>query len=46
MTMAATTVEALLSQERVIEPPPEFRERAVVRDPAIYDEAARDFEAF
>jgi acetyl-CoA synthetase len=46
MTMVASTVEALLSQERVIEPPPEFRERAFVRDPAIYDEAVCDFEAF
>jgi len=46
MAMVASTVESLLAQERVIEPPPEFRQSAVLRDPAIYEEAARDFEAF
>ncbi len=45
-TIATTTVEALLAQERVIMPPEEFRSRAVIRDPAIYQEASRDFEAF
>ncbi|MCS7192758.1 MAG: acetyl-coenzyme A synthetase, partial [Armatimonadetes bacterium] len=46
MTMVAPTVEALLSQERIIEPPKEFRERANIKDPSIYEEASSDFEAF
>lgn len=46
MTMVASTVEALLGQERVIEPPTDFRSSAVVRDPYIYEEAMQDFEAF
>jgi acetyl-CoA synthetase len=44
--MVASTVEALLGQERVIEPPTDFRSSAVVRDPYIYEEAMQDFEAF
>ncbi|MER3501573.1 MAG: acetate--CoA ligase [Candidatus Fervidibacterota bacterium] len=46
MTMVTSTVEALLAQERVIEPPEEFRRRSVINDPRIYEEASRDFEAF
>ena len=38
-------LEELLDQERF--PPPEgFRDHAVVSDPAIYERAERDFEAF
>jgi acetyl-CoA synthetase len=42
----ARTIDALLSEHRVFEPPAGFRERAVVRDPGVYEEANRDFEAF
>ncbi|HEU5300423.1 MAG TPA: acetate--CoA ligase, partial [bacterium] len=40
------TIEALLAEGRRFEPPEEFRRRAVVRDARIYEEAARDPEAF
>ncbi len=40
------TVDALLSQGRVIEPPAAFRERALIRDERLYEEAAHDPEAF
>ncbi len=39
-------IEALLQEERRFPPPPEFAARALVRDPAIYEEARRDPEAF
>jgi acetyl-CoA synthetase len=42
----APNIEALLSEDRVFEPPAAFRERAVVGDPAIYESAAADVEAF
>src|SRR4051794_18459706 len=35
----ARTIDALLSEDRVFEPPAGFRERAVVRDPGVYEEA-------
>jgi acetyl-CoA synthetase len=40
------TIEALLSEGRVVEPSEEFRAGAVVRDPEIYERAAAGFEAF
>jgi len=40
------TIEALLSEKRVFEPPEEFRRRALWSDPAVYDRAAGDPEAF
>ncbi|MEX0832326.1 MAG: acetate--CoA ligase [Actinomycetota bacterium] len=43
---AEQTIEALLSEKRVFEPPREFTERAIVNDPSIYDRAAADFEGF
>ncbi|MEX1046028.1 MAG: acetate--CoA ligase [Actinomycetota bacterium] len=43
---AEQTIEALLSEKRVFEPPKEFTERAIVNDPSIYDRAAADFEGF
>ena len=46
MSDASTNIEALLSEERVFEPPAGFRERAVVDDPAIYERADADLEAF
>jgi len=44
--MPETTEQVLLEQARVIEPPPEFRARAIVRDPGVYEEAEKDWEAF
>jgi acetyl-CoA synthetase len=38
--------EALLQEHRRFAPPPDFAARAVVADPAIYDKAAADPEAF
>jgi acetyl-CoA synthetase len=39
-------IEALLSEERLFEPPEGFAGRAVVQDPSIYDRAAADPEGF
>ncbi|HEY7667873.1 MAG TPA: acetate--CoA ligase [Actinomycetota bacterium] len=39
-------IEALLSERRVFEPPADFVERALVRDPGIYERAAADPQAF
>jgi acetyl-CoA synthetase len=39
-------IDALLTEERKFPPPPKFAANAVVNDPAIYDEAARDPEAY
>src|SRR5947207_2669352 len=39
-------IDALLSEQRSFPPPQAFRDRAVVRDPAIYDAAGVDHEAF
>jgi acetyl-CoA synthetase len=39
-------IDALLTEERKFPPPPEFAAHAVVKDPAIYDQAARDPEAY
>ena len=38
-------LEVLLKEEERFEPPPEFAAQANVSDPAIYEEAERDFEA-
>lgn len=38
--------EALLQEERRYPPPEAFRAQANVRDPAVYEEAARDLEGF
>src|SRR5439155_14348968 len=40
------TIDALLSEDRVFEPSPEFRRRALWSDPDVYERAARDPEAF
>jgi acetyl-CoA synthetase len=40
------TIDALLSENRVFEPSQEFRRRALWNDPAVYDRAAADPEAF
>jgi acetyl-CoA synthetase len=39
-------IDALLSEQRVFSPPATFRERAIVNDPAIYERAAEDHQAF
>src|SRR5687768_9517703 len=39
-------IAALLREDRVFEPPAEFRARANVKDGGAYDEAERDPEAF
>jgi acetyl-CoA synthetase len=39
-------IAALLSEDRVFEPPEAFRARAIVQDPAIYERADADPEAF
>jgi acetyl-CoA synthetase len=46
MSDVERTIEALLSEQRVFEPPGEFRARAVVNDPSIYEQAEADHEAF
>jgi acetyl-CoA synthetase len=38
--------EALLQEDRVIEAPAAFKDRAVVADPLVYEQAERDPEAF
>jgi len=38
------TIDALLKEHRVIEPPSTFRARALVKDARVYEEADRDFE--
>jgi acetyl-CoA synthetase len=44
-TMLERELDMLMAVERFA-PPAEFAERAVVTDPAIYDDAARDHEGF
>ena len=39
-------IDDLLREDRTFSPPPEFRAKAVVNDEGIYEEAARDPEAF
>ncbi|HEX9298660.1 MAG TPA: acetate--CoA ligase [Actinomycetota bacterium] len=46
MSEPQRNIEALLSEQRSFPPPQAFRDRAVVRDPAIYDAAGVDHEAF
>ncbi|HTF56475.1 MAG TPA: acetate--CoA ligase [Planctomycetota bacterium] len=40
--MTEKSLEALLQESRVIDPPPEFAARAVVRDPAVYNVPDRE----
>src|ERR1041385_967622 len=40
------TIDALLKEHRVIDPPPAFRTRALIKDARIYEEAERDLEGF
>ena len=46
MSDAERSIDALLSEDRVFEPSAEFVARAVETDPAIYERAAADPEAF
>jgi acetyl-CoA synthetase len=46
MTDVERTIEALLSEERVFEPPEDFRARALVKDRSIYERAEADYEGF
>jgi acetyl-CoA synthetase len=39
-------IEALLSEDRVFTPDPAFTARAIVSDPAVYERAGADHEAF
>jgi acetyl-CoA synthetase len=40
------TIDALLSENRVFEPPEDFRRRALWNDPAVYERASADPEGF
>jgi acetyl-CoA synthetase len=40
------TIEALLDEQRVFEPPEEFRADALVKDDSIHRRASKDFEGF
>ena len=40
------TIQTLLTEERSFPPPPEFAARANIHDPATYEKAAKDPEAF
>ncbi len=42
----APEIEALLKEDRTFAPSEEFRSRALINDPAIYETAAKDPEAF
>ncbi len=46
MTEPERNIEDLLSEHRVFPPPPAFVERAIANDPAVYERAERDPEAF
>jgi acetyl-CoA synthetase len=46
VTEIEPNIDALLSEHRVFEPPQSFRDTAVVSDPAIYDRANADYQAF
>ncbi|MCI0633243.1 MAG: acetate--CoA ligase [Actinobacteria bacterium] len=46
MSGSEQNIAALLSEDRVFDPPKEFQERAIVRDRSIYERAEADHEAF
>ncbi len=46
MAEVQQNIAALLSEDRVFEPPPEFTANALVKDGSIYERAAGDFEGF
>jgi acetyl-CoA synthetase len=46
MADAQQNIAALLSEDRVYEPSPGFVERAIVKDPSVYEHAEADFQGF
>ena len=46
MSDTQQNIEALLSELRTFDPPPDFTERAIVNDASIYERANSDPEAF
>ena len=46
MSEPQRNIDALLSEQRTFPPPQSFRDHAVVGDPAVYETAAADHEAF
>lgn len=46
MEKTAQTIAALLEEERTFPPPEEFKKKANINDPKIYEKAAKDPEAF
>ena len=44
--MTKPTMDSLLNERRLFPPPAEFARKAEIRDPAIYDRASRDREAY
>src|SRR6266545_8289953 len=46
VTDVEASIEALLSEDRVFEPPAPFRANAVVTDPGVYERAAADPDGF
>src|SRR6266545_29158 len=46
MTEVQQHIAALLSEERVFEPPPDFVAKALVKDRSIYEEAEADYQGF
>src|SRR5215217_6112025 len=46
MSEAQQNIDALLSEDRVFEPPAAFAERAIVHEPSIYERAAADYRTF
>ncbi len=44
--MSDESIDVLLQEGRTFPPPPEFADRAVVRDASVYDEAERDLDGF
>ncbi len=42
----ADAIEALFAEDRTFPPPPDFAKHALVNDRSLYDEAAKDREAF
>ena len=46
MTKPLADIADLLQEDRSFPPPPEFARQAIVNDPAVYEAAARDPEAF
>ena len=46
MSKDPSVLDALLQEDRTFPPPPEFAKAALVRDPAVYEEAEADFQAY